>query len=67
MTKAEMIQHLRMAACNENTVTGMANAFDLLRVDFNLSTKTDVKYFNNSSEFSSDICDILPKLNCINS
>ena len=29
MTKAEMIQHLRMAACNENTVTGMANAFDL--------------------------------------
>ena len=29
MTKAEMITHLRMAACNENTVTGMANAFDL--------------------------------------
>ena len=29
MTKAEMIQHLRMAACNENTVTGMSNAFDL--------------------------------------
>jgi len=29
MTKAEMIQHLRMAACSENTITGMANAFDL--------------------------------------
>jgi hypothetical protein len=29
MTKAEMIQHLRMAACNENTITGMSNAFDL--------------------------------------
>jgi len=29
LTKAEMITHLRMAACNENTVTGMANAFDL--------------------------------------
>ena len=29
MTKAEMIQHLRMAAVSENTVTGMANAFDL--------------------------------------
>ena len=29
MTKAEMIQHLRMVACNENTITGMSNAFDL--------------------------------------
>ena len=29
MTKAEMVQHLRMAAVSENTVTGMANAFDL--------------------------------------
>ena len=29
MTKAEMVQHLRMAACNENTVKGMSNAFDL--------------------------------------
>jgi hypothetical protein len=29
MTKAEMITHLRMAACNENTITGMSNAFDL--------------------------------------
>jgi hypothetical protein len=29
MTKAEMVQHLRMAACNENTITGMSNAFDL--------------------------------------
>jgi hypothetical protein len=29
LTKAEMITHLRMAACNENTITGMANAFDL--------------------------------------
>jgi len=29
MTKTEMIQHLRMAACNENTITGMSNAFDL--------------------------------------
>jgi hypothetical protein len=24
-----MVQHLRMAAVSENTVTGMANAFDL--------------------------------------
>jgi hypothetical protein len=24
-----MVQHLRMAACNENTITGMSNAFDL--------------------------------------
>lgn len=29
MTKQEMIQHLRMVACNENTITGMSNAFDL--------------------------------------
>lgn len=29
MTKQEMITHLRMAACNENTITGMSNAFDL--------------------------------------
>jgi len=29
LTKQEMIQHLRMAACNENTITGMSNAFDL--------------------------------------
>jgi hypothetical protein len=29
LTKAEMVQHLRMAACNENTITGMSNAFDL--------------------------------------
>jgi hypothetical protein len=29
LTKAEMVQHLRMAAVSENTVTGMANAFDL--------------------------------------
>ena len=29
MTKTEMVQHLRMAAVSENTVTGMANAFDL--------------------------------------
>ncbi len=29
MNKQEMITHLRMAACNENTVTGMSNAFDL--------------------------------------
>jgi hypothetical protein len=29
MTKAEMITHLRMVAVSENTVTGMANAFDL--------------------------------------
>ena len=29
MTKQEMVQHLRMAACNENTITGMSNAFDL--------------------------------------
>ena len=29
MTKQEMIQHLRMVACNETTITGMSNAFDL--------------------------------------
>jgi len=29
LTKQEMIQHLRMVAVSENTVTGMANAFDL--------------------------------------
>ena len=29
MTKQEMIQHLRMAACDEQTITGMSNAFDL--------------------------------------
>lgn len=29
MTKQEMIQHLRMAAVNENTVTAMCNAFEL--------------------------------------
>ena len=29
MTKTEMIQHLRMAACDEQVVTGMSNAFDL--------------------------------------
>lgn len=29
MTKQEMIQHLRMAACDEQVVTGMSNAFDL--------------------------------------
>jgi hypothetical protein len=29
MNKQEMITHLRMAACNENTITGMSNAFDL--------------------------------------
>jgi hypothetical protein len=29
LTKQEMVQHLRMAACNENTITGMSNAFDL--------------------------------------
>ena len=29
MTKAEMIQHLRMAAVNESAITGMSNAFDL--------------------------------------
>ena len=29
MTKAEMIQHLRMAACDEQVVTGMSNAYDL--------------------------------------
>jgi len=29
LTKTEMVQHLRMAAVSENTVTGMANAFDL--------------------------------------
>ena len=29
MTKQEMVQHLRMVACPESTVTGMINAFDL--------------------------------------
>ena len=29
MTKQEMIQHLRMAACDEQVVSGMSNAFDL--------------------------------------
>ena len=29
MTKEEMLQHLRMAACDEQVVTGMSNAFDL--------------------------------------
>ena len=29
MTKAEMIQHLRMAACDEQVVSGMSNAYDL--------------------------------------
>ena len=29
MTKTEMIQHLRMAACDEQVVSGMSNAYDL--------------------------------------
>ena len=29
MTKTEMIQHLRMAACDEQVVAGMSNAYDL--------------------------------------
>mgnify|MGYP003704658687 FL=1 len=29
MTKQEMIQHLRMAACDEQVVSGMSNAYDL--------------------------------------
>jgi len=29
MTKQEMIQHLRMAACDEQIVMGMSNAFEV--------------------------------------
>lgn len=29
MTKQEMIQHLRMAACDEQVVSGMSNAFEV--------------------------------------
>ena len=29
MTKTEMIQHLRMAACDEQVINGMSNAYDL--------------------------------------
>ena len=29
MNKTEMVQHLRMAACEEQVINGMSNAFDL--------------------------------------